>query len=104
MPYVEGDVDDAGQLVQRDHVRPVGRRAVWIGMRFEEEAVGPRGGRGVEQRRDEVAQAAARALGSLPPLLPRVRAVVHDPRPTSAPEPGGGAPVGPEGALAAGSA
>ncbi len=63
MPYVEGDVDDAGQLVQRDHVRPVGRRAVRIGMRFEEEAVGPRGGRGVEQRRDEVAQAAARALG-----------------------------------------
>src|SRR6266702_2676330 len=62
LPHVERHADDRAQLVERDHVGPVGRRTVGIGVRLEEEPVGT-GGRGrVQQRRDELPQASARAV------------------------------------------
>src|SRR6267378_1455818 len=56
-------------------------------MRFEEKAVRPRGGGGIEQWRDEVTQTAARAIRALPRLLHRVGAVVYDRRSARGPEP-----------------
>jgi hypothetical protein len=44
-------------------------------MGLEKEPVGARRGGGIEQRRDEPAQTAARAVGALPGLLHRVRGV-----------------------------
>src|SRR4029077_10344283 len=87
MPYVQRDADDPSKLVQPNHVRPVGRRAVRIGVRFEEEAVGAGGGGGIKEWRNEVPQTAARAVRAPPRLLHRMRAVVYDRRPARGPEP-----------------
>ena len=54
------------QLVERPLGRRIARRVAGIGMGLEEEAVGAGGGRGAQQRRDELAQAAARAARALP--------------------------------------
>src|SRR2546426_225608 len=43
MPDVHGEPHDAGELVERYHVRSVGRGAGRIGMGLEKEAVGARG-------------------------------------------------------------
>src|SRR6267378_1979034 len=75
LPHVHGEPDDGRKLVQRDHVRPVGRRARGIGMRLEEETVGARRRGGVEQRRNESPLAAARAIAPLARLLHGMRGV-----------------------------
>src|SRR5882762_1065842 len=66
---------DARQLVQRHHVRPVGGRAGRIGMGLEEKAIGAGGGRGIQQRWNDAAVAAAGAVPALSRLLHCVRCV-----------------------------
>src|SRR5436190_17750487 len=73
LPDFDGESHDRGQLVERYHVGPIGRGVRGIRMRLEEEAVGPGGCRGIEQRRYERAIAAARSVAPLPRLLHRVR-------------------------------
>src|SRR6266550_86629 len=77
LPHLEGHAHDSPDLVERHHVGPVGRRPVGIGVRLEEEPVRARGGGGVQERRDELAQPAARAPLSPARLLHRVGGVVH---------------------------
>src|SRR5256885_2837053 len=72
MPDVHREPHDSSKLVERDHVRSVGRRARRIGMGLEEEAIGARGGSGVQQGGNEAALAPSRALWALPRLLHRM--------------------------------
>src|SRR5438876_4553317 len=71
LPDLDRDAYDARELVERQHVRPVGRRPVGIGVRLEEEPVRACGGSRIQERRDELAQAAARTPLPPAPLLPR---------------------------------
>src|SRR5207245_5333024 len=57
MPDVHREPHDPGELVERYHVRSVGRRAGGIGVRLAEEAIGTGGGCGVQQGRNEAAVA-----------------------------------------------
>src|SRR6266550_7081423 len=100
MPDVHGEPHDPGELVERHHVRSVGRRAGRIGMGLEEEAVGARGGGGVQQGRNEAAVASARAVPALARLLDRVRGVEDDGRVTRGAEPWKAAHVDDEVAVA----
>src|SRR6267154_6429389 len=78
LPDLQGDGDEPRKLVQRHHGGPVARGMVGVGMRFEEERVGARGSRGVEERGHEFPQPSACAVHALPRLLYRVRGVEHD--------------------------
>src|SRR6266851_6612438 len=88
LPDLDREADNAGELVERHHVGAVGRRVRRIRMRLEEEAVGSRGRRGVQQRGNEAALSAARAIGALPRLLDGMRGVKDDGRFTRLLQPG----------------
>src|SRR5258708_7711752 len=75
LPDLDREADNSGELVERHHVGSVGRRPGGIRMRLEEEAIGARGRRGVQQRGNEAALSAARAIGALPRLLDGMRSV-----------------------------
>src|SRR2546425_13136853 len=77
LPYVQRDLENPGQIVQRDHVRPVTWGAIGIRVGFQEEPVGAGGGGRVEQRRDVLPPAAAGARLAPARLLHRVRSVEH---------------------------
>src|SRR5437879_13686956 len=62
LPQLEGHGDETCQLVERHHVRAVGRRVAGVGMGLEEEDVRARGCRGVELQCDYIAGACARAV------------------------------------------
>src|SRR2546425_389212 len=95
LPDFERHAHNRRQLVERQHVRPVGRSAVGVGVRLEEEPVRTGGGGGVQERRDEFPQAAARAAPAPAPLLYRGRGVGEDRDAAGRPQTGGGPPVPP---------
>src|SRR5206468_7365039 len=75
LPDVECAFEDLFEVVQRQHVWAVGWGVVGIGVCFQEKRVGARGGGGVQQGRNELAQAAARAVRARAGLLHGVRGV-----------------------------
>src|SRR5467141_1228980 len=93
MPHVHRESHDAGELVERDHVRSVGRRPGGIGVGLEEKAIGAGGGSGVQQGRNKATVATARAVTALTRLLHRVGRVEDHGRVTGGAEPGEAAHV-----------
>src|SRR6266571_872339 len=75
LPDLDREADNSGELIERHHVGSVGRRPRGVRMRLEEEAIGSSGRRGVQQRGNEAALSAARAIGTLPRLLDGMRGV-----------------------------
>ena len=87
-PEIERSLDKLVELVEWPLRRGIACRAVWIGMRLEEEAVGAGDRRGGQKLRNELAGSRARAFRALARLLNRVSGVEDDGRPRSRPETG----------------